>query len=181
MVRQGIEIWKPVVGYPDYEVSDLGRVKRVRDYRKYKAGIILKPCIGKNTYAHLTLCCNGIQRIESIHVLVLSAFVGPRPSPNCEVNHKNFVRTDNRLANLEWTTRKDNNRHAWAAGRKTSPAISHPECMLRGEDHPGAKLTWDQVAAIREAARNGTPNRILATNFNVSKSTIVRIKNRRLW
>src|SRR4051812_3777388 len=89
----------------------MGRVRRLVDFRRHKAGLVLKPCIGSNGYAHLTLCVGGRQVLVSTHRLVLLVFVGLPPAETYTANHKNLVKTDNRLSNLEWVSRSENMKH----------------------------------------------------------------------
>ncbi len=110
-----IENWRPVVGFEGwYAVSDCGRVKRTKSGLGARAGWIRRPQRGASGYAVLGLCrgtgkSGQVQR--SIHRLVLAAFVGPCPLGQ-QVNHKNGVKTDNRLSNLEYVTPKQNLLHA---------------------------------------------------------------------
>ena len=116
-----MEVWKPIPSEPGYEVSDLGRVRSsdrvvdtVRGAWRYR-GKVLKP--GRTKSGHLTVAC-GKGNSRSVHVLVLEAFVGPRPD-GCECLHKDDVPDDNRLERLRWGTRSDNMREAWANGKRT--------------------------------------------------------------
>lgn len=104
------EIWKAIPGYKNfYEVSDLGRVRRLK-----KSGFkILSPAI--SPYAVLNLCVEGKYYPVRVHQLVMLAFVGERPA-NCEINHINGIKTDNRLVNLEYVTHEQNLHHASETG-----------------------------------------------------------------
>lgn len=104
------ENWKPVLGHPKYEVSDLGRVRsldmecRFGNRHWIKPGQMLKPQRQKLGYLHVNLA-GGHRRL--VHHLVLEAFVGPRPE-GMETLHANDVRDDNRLENLSWGTHQRN-------------------------------------------------------------------------
>ena len=54
---------------------------------------------------------------QLIHRLVAKAYI-PNPNNKLEINHKNSIRDDNRVENLEWATRSENNQHAWTYGNK---------------------------------------------------------------
>lgn len=96
------ENWLPVRDYPDYEVSDLGRVwshKRGGRYLKTPPNSSGRPIVEiRNDHG---------RRLVFTYRLVLEAFVGPCP-PGKQGLHKNDVKTDNRLENLRWGTPSDN-------------------------------------------------------------------------
>lgn len=100
------EIWKEIDGFPDYEVSNLGRVCSFK--KKYPK--ILKP--GKNRYGYLyVILYNGGKMIgKTIHRLVAEAFV-PNPDNKPQVNHIDEDKLNNVVDNLEWVTCKENNNH----------------------------------------------------------------------
>ena len=109
--------WKPIAGYEGrYEVSTEGHVwsRTTHDY--------LKP----NRMTHGYLCVHlykggkRTRKVCTIHQLVAKAFLR-NPKGYAEVNHKNFIRTDNCVENLEWVSRKENVQHALAAGRRVKP------------------------------------------------------------
>jgi len=100
-----IEQWNTIKDYPNYKISDLGRVKSLC---KSKA-IILVQSNGSGGYKNVGLYENGIMKTKYVHKLVSISFLDHIP---CEyelvINHKNFIRTDNRVENLEITTPRDN-------------------------------------------------------------------------
>lgn len=111
------ETWKSIPGFDGlYEVSDQGRVLSKR------TNLLLKPNIMNHGYVCVHLYSGGKRSrvVKTIHQLVALAFI-PNPHNCREVNHKNFLRRDNRVENLEWVTRSENVRHAVAAGRRVRP------------------------------------------------------------
>ena len=66
----------------------------------------------KNGYLRVHLIRAGKTRSVFVHALVLLAFVGPRPL-GYDIDHVNGVRSDNRLANLEYVTTSENVRRSW--------------------------------------------------------------------
>jgi len=98
------ERWKPIPGHGgDYEVSNLGRVRSHKGRRVQ----IIKQAVAATGYRRLTLSRNGVHTSRSVHQLVLEAFVGPRPD-GMVTRHLNDVPYDNRLENLTWGTRAEN-------------------------------------------------------------------------
>lgn len=115
-----IEIWKDVVGYEGfYKVSNMGNVKRLECFRKNSnSGYIQKEKILKNTkrnnktdYLCVSLCSFGNVKLESVHRIVAKAFL-ENPLNKKQVNHKNGIKSDNNVENLEWCTSQENNIHA---------------------------------------------------------------------
>ena len=96
------EIWRPVVGYEDlYEVSTRGRV------RSKKTGKIKIASKGTGGYVKIMISKNYSQRLLSVHRLVAEAFI-PKQEGKEYVDHINTIRTDNRVENLRWVTKSEN-------------------------------------------------------------------------
>lgn len=87
------------------------------DVRNNKTGRILKPNYGQH-YAYVTPSKNGKAKRLNIHRAVAIAFI-PNPENKETVNHINGIKHDNNVTNLEWATRSENEKHAWATGLKT--------------------------------------------------------------
>lgn len=98
-----------------------------------------------------------------IHRLVAKAFI-PNPKGLLEINHKNGIKGDNRVKNLEWCSRQDNIDHSW----KILPKRNHQ----RGEKNYWSKLTEKDVRQIRNLAKKGSSGRSLAPVYGVSATTI---------
>lgn len=113
---------RPIPGFVGfYEVDESGVVHTVfrRDIRSDGRPYSVKSAtrrsfIGKDGYVRVQLKLNGKVINRTIHNLVALAWIGPPPSENHEINHKNGLRSDNRWKNLEWVTRSENNQHAFS-------------------------------------------------------------------
>jgi hypothetical protein len=114
------EEWRPVVGFPDYEVSSLGRV---RSY-KQRAPRILRHGSNRCGYAQVRLCIQGILHTRTVHTLVAEAFHGPRPE-GLEVRHLDGTRTNNQASNLTYATRLVNMRDQLIHGTHFNASATH--------------------------------------------------------
>lgn len=146
------EIWKPVVGFEDwYEVSDRGRVRRVKASRGAVVGRILTPGINDLGRPIVILQKQGVRRARKVHLLVLEAFVGPRPV-GMEARHfPNRDPCDNRLSNLSWATRSKNQMDRAEHGTSN-----------RGEAHGVSKLTEIDIERIFDLRVAGYSCRAIA-------------------
>jgi hypothetical protein len=159
------EQWRPapIAGYEHlYEVSDAGNVRRAC---RYLPRPTLKPHLRRG-YSALELSKHSQSKVVRIHRLVALAFLGPEPAGH-QVNHKDGNKQNNRLDNLEYVTPQQNHQHAAKTGLKA-----------RGERNNHAKLATADVLAIR-ASR--WPAHVVAARYDVHKSTIDAIRQRRNW
>lgn len=157
-----IEEWRVIKDFPDYVVSNYGRVMKFK--RKY----IMKQTLNSKGYSYARP--NGHKIF--IHKLVMEAFYGPRPV-GLEINHLDMDKTNNRLSNLEYCTRKDNAKHAIKNGRGGY--------FKKGKNHIRAKLRDEDILRIRALVSNGHSKSSVGRIFNVKCSAIYNIIKGRTW
>lgn len=165
------EIWKPTVGFIGYEVSNYGKV---RSYWELGTHLLqsqvqreLKPC-NLHGYPTVSLQMNKRGRTVAVHILVLEAFVGPRPY-GYHACHNDGDKLNNNTTNLRWGTRSDNECDKVIHGRSN-----------RGERQGRSKLKTADVIKIRSVAVKGNYKE-LADKLGVSSSLISYIVNRKCW
>jgi hypothetical protein len=168
--------WKPVVGFEGlYEVSDLGRVRSldrtvpsIIGIKQHRRGAIMAQSLDSD-YLHLLLWKNGKGYNCWTHRLVAQAFI-PNPDGKPEVNHKEQPKTDNRVSNLEWATKAQNDEHAAMTG-----------LVLKGSKVGTAKLTEAQVVLMRKLWAQGWTQNALQGFFEVSQTTVQYAVTGKSW
>lgn len=172
------EIWKDIEGYDGwYQVSNKGRVRswlNTARNRRDKPRVLKQQNHYGVEYVSVRLYSEGGYKHETVHRLVIDAFIGKAPGEiGCgigkyQVNHKNGVKDDNRAENLEWVTQKENQEHSWANGREAT--------------YGAGKLTENEVLDIRNAYRLGCfTQKELGEAYNVCARQINVIVNRKAW
>ena len=102
------EIWKTIPNYENYQVSNLGNVKSLNFRRSNKERLLRQGPKSKG-YKGVVFCKEGKVKSFPVHQLVAIAFLNHKPCGiYLVVNHINFIRTDNRLENLEIVTSREN-------------------------------------------------------------------------
>lgn len=161
-----MEYWKIIEHRPRYEVSNRGRVRRIKTGRVLRAGL-------SDGYLHVVLTHDKWpNKTLTVHRLVLFAFRGAPglaiDHPQCR--HLDGSRTNNLLSNLVWGSAKDN----------ATDRIAHGT-QQRGAGCPQSKLTAANVLEIRDRSARGETQRALAAHFGVRQQSIFRIVNNQSW
>jgi hypothetical protein len=116
--QQGLvmPLFKVIDSYPDFSISQCGKIKR------NGTGKILKTFIHKKGYEMVNIKPDGrgAGKTLKIHRLVAAAFI-PNPLNKPQVNHKDGDKTNNDVSNLEWATPRENMKHAFDTGLSTPP------------------------------------------------------------
>lgn len=162
-----MERWMLARGFPSYEVSDLGRVRRREAGRGARAWLVLTPQLRPDRRLNVCLRLDGRVYSRRIHLLVMEAFHGERPL-GMEVNHRDGDPGNNCLSNLEWTTPAANKRHAVAMG------------LIRGgERHGLARLSDADVEEVRRRCAAGELQRVVGADFGISQGQVTNLVRRR--
>ena len=170
-----MEEFRDIEGYEGlYQVSNLGRVKSLKrivlrgDKKNELKEKILKGILVNNYYLRVDLYKNSCKKSFYLHRLLAIAFI-ENIQNKLYVNHKNGVKLDNRLVNLEWCTQEENIKHANITG-----------LIPRGVQGVDAKLTEEQVKYIKYNSE-GINQPTLARMFGVNQSIIHCIRKNKTW
>lgn len=163
----------PQLDYP-YAINNCGNII-VGEYTDRKGNIRKPKCLINqlDTYGYFQvgLLINGKQTRFLVHRLVGLAWI-PNPENKPMINHKDGNKQNNHVSNLEWVTRSENAKHSFTIGLQCN----------KGERHPMHKLTESDVLAIRQIYSTGNiSTRKLAQVYNVSKTNIKDIINKKIW
>lgn len=156
-----------------YEISDCGRLRRLKAYHGLYAGKVRKPQKDRRGYVVYMLSVENRHILRYAHRMVADAFLGPIPEGR-EVNHIDGDKGNPNLTNLEIVSNSENRAHSYRVlGVAPNRAVS---------ENGNAKLTWELVDWIRaEYAAGGTSHSKLAAKFNVNRMTIMRVLLKRAW
>ena len=167
IIKRNIEIWKPIPNWPNYEISNMGRVA--------SCGIIRKLGTSGGRYLRVDLH-NGPKRKDYlIHLLVIKHFGKPKPSSKHECNHIDGIKSNNWNINLEWLTHQENIQHAYDTGLYSNKRWC-------GETVNTAKLTKEKVLLIRKLYENNTYSITeLSLIYRVTYNNIVAIIQHKTW
>ena len=151
-----MEIWKDIVEYPGYQVSNLGQIK---SFKQSKEGRILKPKISAG-YAGVDFRKDGKTYYGLVHRIVLSTFSPIEGWETLTVNHIDGNCLNNNLENLEWMTQSENTKYSREILRTGNATQKVHIIKLNGEE-----LFYDTVTAA-------------AKGLGVAKGTVSRWVNK---
>lgn len=145
-----MEIWTDIKDYEGYyQVSNIGRVKRLAGSPNCKIDRILSPAKDSNGYLFVYLSKNGKQKHYSIHRLVLENFSPVENMDKLQVNHLDENRQNNVLSNLEWATAQENINYGNRAKKYIKSRGHKIRCVETGKEYE----------SLREAEREtGCPH-----------------------
>ena len=171
------EIWKAIMAFPGYEVSNCGNVRSWKP--PSGKGVVTAPRLLKlspfadKPYLRVLLYVGGKPKVRRVHHLVLEAFRGPCPE-GMQGCHNDGNPANNNASNLRWGTIQSN-----ADDREFHGT------QVRGESVGNAELTRDQALEIKERVRTGQWRRgdgtRFAEKFGVGNSAISAVKNNITW
>lgn len=172
-----MEMWAAVPGYEGiYEVSTEGGFRRLIR-RKGARDFKVRQAIRRGYWGVTLTCANGVVKHYRSHRLIWAAFNGPIP-PDMQINHKNGVKLDNSLSNLELCTPSENTRHALdVLGHKNAPPPHVP-----GIRNGRALVTEHQVREIRFLYATGELSQeALGKRYGMKQTTVSQIILRKSW
>lgn len=151
-------IYKVIQEYEElYKIDNLGNIYSL------KTGKLRKATLTPYGYMRICLSKNGRCVSHHVHKLVALTFI-PNPDNKPCINHKNFDKTDNRVANLEWCSHKENTIHMY-------------------QNKPTKKgMTPERANEVRELYKQGGYRQVdLAEMFGISRSEVGGILNNYYW
>lgn len=195
MVNTENEIWKDVVGYEGlYQISNSGKIKSL-NYRSTKNKIILKNGLNTRGYSVVSLSKKGNVKSFSIHQLVAIAFFNHTPCGfDLVVNHKNFIKTDNRVENLEVVTQRENGnlKHIKSSSKYTGVSWNKnnekwtSQIVLNGKvKHLGSFTTEEEASLYYDnaliAIKNNAEIIVNKNNFSSKYKGVLWCKQAEKW
>lgn len=164
-----MEHWIAIDFAPDYEVSSHGRVRRATHGRGTWPGRIIKHHLDSHGYPALHVSNQGDWFRVKVHILVCTAFHGPRPE-GADAAHFDGVRSNNTAENLRWASRKEN----------MADAIRHSSLNpVLGSKNANSILTEEAVVDIR--SRPGYKGVLfeLSREYGISRNVVGNIRTRK--
>lgn len=170
--------WKKIPNYNLYEASSEGEIKTF-NWKGSGSERIMKPAMDNGGYLRTMLKRDdGIIHTIKVHRIIAKTFI-LNPFNKPEVNHKNSIRSDNRIINLEWVNHRENVKHSFTNKMQNN----------LGENNPCASLTDVEVIEIREnyiynrksRFEKGLTKKEIAGKYKTTIPVIKRIIQGKTW
>ncbi len=180
------EIWKTIKEYPEYQVSNLGRIK---SFKQDKINGKIRKQNKSTGYFQVDLSKNGISKPKKVHILVYETFNNYKLKDDDRIHHVDKNPENNIFENLKLMVESEHNsfHHRGMNNPMFGKCFSkeHKKKMsekLKGENNPRHKLTEEQVIQIKLLLKEGKLNQQeIADIFNISRKTISNIKIGKTW
>jgi len=156
-----LEEWLVVPGHPRYEASSTGRVRLIDSGR-----IVAQRGHGSGSYLGVHLDGKRIR----VHSVIASAWLGEQQK-GFDVNHIDGNKQNNCADNLEYVTRQENMQHAQRTGLWNN----------RGENHPLAKTTKEQILEAIAMIEAGSTMASAAAHVGVDPEVIGKVRRGKRW
>ena len=182
------EIWKDITNYEGlYQASNTGKIKSLprkeitkNPHNPDKTMIrtrnekILKQSLDKDGYLKTALCKDSHAITYFIHRLIALTFL--KNDENLpQINHKNGIKIQNNVENLEWCNQNHNMQHAF-----NTKLVDVRK--LQGENHWSHILNDNDILEIRKLYSMGNMNqREIGNKYGIDQSHVSYIVNRKLW
>lgn len=164
------EIWKPVEGYEGYyEVSNFARIRSVdrihikkNNEKCFYKGVVRKQAL-RDGYWVCSFSKNNKVKTHIVHRFLCKAFM-ENPQNKPFVNHKNGIRSDNRLENLEWVTHRENIQHCFTVLKRSTnrKGVYNDPSISRKIKCETLDLCFDSISDARRVLGVANIGRMLA-------------------
>jgi hypothetical protein len=177
------ERWVPIKGYPNYEVSNHGRVRSLDHTVECNSrwgtprqmlvkGMLLKASpTHEFGYLEVKLCHGGVCKTHRVHQLVARAFLGKPPKGKTQVLHADDDPTNAHVLNLSWGSQADNLEDMRSKGRSDNVGTTHWK----------AGLTEKEVLKIVRLLRKDWTVRKIVDTYGFSLGAIYAIRSGATW
>ena len=167
-------MWKPIKGFEGhYEVNELGDIKSLERFVNHAiygpmrvTEKMMKKLAGAKGYVRVNLALDKKHHFFQVHILVAQAFI-PNPYNKPQVNHKNGIKTDNRIENLEWCTNQENRDHAVKNGLHAT-----------GARLESTKRIESELSKVIDLISQGWSHQKIAKEYGTKRQTVGKILQR---